>query len=907
MDLSRFYTSTYGYNEPDKPRSADLLAESLTVCRAAWPKDSRYRIDEAIAAGGMGAILKAWDHDAQRYVAMKVMLRDDLESSASQAFLHEAHIVASLEHPNIVPVHEVGATAFGDPYFTMKWVQGDSLADILLKQQRGDATYLADYPIASLLDILIKIADAIDFAHSRGVWHLDLKPHNILIGQFGEAIVLDWGLAKLSDELGPDLPLLEAAPLPATATLLLSQGIVRGTPGFMAPEQASADVAQIDHRSDIFALGSILYTMVTHKHLIAGDSSQEMIQYTINGQFVPPGRRVRRDIPKSLEAIVMKCVALDPVARYESVGQMIDDLQAYTHGQVTSAEAANPLTHMRLFAQRFRTEIRLISFSALIILGLAVVFGVSWYSEHLSAEQLATGARSQDRALANAVNDALAQRQRSRLLQQERNQAQTDAQFARYLLELSSAATALRASRLDQVDRHLRACPKAHRHWEWHYLQTQTPGVAKSAKFDPPFRKLRVGERLLVGAAERTIRAIDAESLETTASMTEPAAINDHCLTGHDRYVVTASEDGNVRIWDLETRKQSRLLVGHRAPVTAVAADSRLIASGDAAGTLILWNARSGRIVTRRSMHDRPIANLRLLADQVVSADEAGEVAVLPLRQGQVTRFPAALAIADKRTARDADVILQAGSKLVAWDRERRAARLLVPKSSGFATLDDGRYLVATGQTLGIQEQDSFVTLRRTSSPVVDVAWADAILVASADGLLTKLQHPRVPSATSTIPLPASISQITVTESGLILDDGTEAWMLTAPDLELAPTALPVPQSDWTFQMGSDQTIRCAPSGAITLTNGDRQLAADTHAQPLVGAVLTPDSRRLITADSAGHVRIWTQALVPLLEFQPKTALTAASYWPAAHAIVLAGSEGDQPTLWIIQPQSLSY
>jgi len=229
-------------------------------------QERRYEIGSLIKRGGMGGILDAREATIRRTVAMKVMLDDNAQGPEVRRFIQEAQITGQLEHPNIVPVHELGVNERGQIYYTMKFVDGVTLRDILVAIEAGDAEMTTLYPLAALLTIFQKVCDAVAFAHSRGVVHRDLKPDNLMIGRYGEVLVMDWGLAKL----------VARATGSETSTVLVAavrddslvddwrtlDGQIMGTPCYMAPEQAEGRIDEIDAAADIYALGSILYHLL---------------------------------------------------------------------------------------------------------------------------------------------------------------------------------------------------------------------------------------------------------------------------------------------------------------------------------------------------------------------------------------------------------------------------------------------------------------------------------------------------------------------------------------------------------------------------------------------------------------------------------------------------------------------
>jgi serine/threonine protein kinase len=229
------------------------------------PGPENYQIGEMIASGGMGSILQAEDSKLRREVALKAMVFDAADDETlKQRFLREAEVLAMLAHPNIVPIYDI-IWEDGQPlFYAMKMVKGRTLQSILNKLRKGDAEMLGEYSLDRLLVVFRKICDAVAFAHSKGVLHRDLKPENVMVGEFGEVLVMDWGLAKI---LGEEVPRAEEKDearedieVPLGMTL---DGSVMGTPQFMSPEQAMGRIDELDERSDLFSLGGVLYAILT--------------------------------------------------------------------------------------------------------------------------------------------------------------------------------------------------------------------------------------------------------------------------------------------------------------------------------------------------------------------------------------------------------------------------------------------------------------------------------------------------------------------------------------------------------------------------------------------------------------------------------------------------------------------
>jgi serine/threonine protein kinase len=294
------------------------------------PGGQRYVVQGEIARGGMGAVLRAVDCDIRREVAVKYLL-DQSDARKKTRFVEEAQITGQLEHPNIVPIHELGVDAQKRLFFSMKLVKGRSLSQVLDDLRQSPKLAEREFTLGRLLTIFVNICHALAYAHSRGVIHRDLKPANIMVGDFGEVYVMDWGLAKV---LGQEAaPWHEAGPGPAAALRdptspgsgervatnrgqdadLTQDGAILGTPAYMPPEQARGEIAAIDERSDIYSLGAILYEFLTLQPPVdRGGGHMQVLMRVAEGHIVPPEQRVRqtrgaspRRVPPELSAVAL--------------------------------------------------------------------------------------------------------------------------------------------------------------------------------------------------------------------------------------------------------------------------------------------------------------------------------------------------------------------------------------------------------------------------------------------------------------------------------------------------------------------------------------------------------------------------------------------------------------------------
>ena len=336
--------------------------------------EGKYALTGDVGEGGMKLISRASDRDTKRVVAMATMKDGESSPRRLRRFVREARITAQLEHPNIVPVYDVGIDQGGKPYFTMKLLQGESLSEVLKQLAAGDADYERKYPLSALLEIFQHVCNAIAFAHSKGVLHLDLKPSNIRVNDFGEALVIDWGLARQIGER--EEPLTEETLLLEDGVEATRDGVIKGTPGYMAPEQARGANSIKDERSDIYALGAILYAILTLKPPVDTElSAREAVEATAQGNILEPTQRApERAVPPPLEAIAMKALSKSPRRRYQSVEALRCDIQAYGEGFAVSAQDPSLITLFWLLLKRHKTGSIMTLGALAIIVGLTAAF-----------------------------------------------------------------------------------------------------------------------------------------------------------------------------------------------------------------------------------------------------------------------------------------------------------------------------------------------------------------------------------------------------------------------------------------------------------------------------------------------------------------------------------------------------
>ncbi|MBZ5553730.1 MAG: serine/threonine protein kinase [Acidobacteriia bacterium] len=328
-----------------------------------------YRILRPLGSGGMATVYLAEDAKLSRPVALKVMEVSTSSGEMTSRMQTEAQIIARLEHPGIVPIHDVGTLPDGRVFYVMKYVQGNNLTKY--SQQAGS--------VAERLRVFLKVCEAVAFAHAHGVIHRDLKPANIMVGAFGEVLVMDWGVAKvlpMGDEgtqisVDPDIQVKEGkattdetrlqppSEIPPGPFLETLSGTVLGTPSYMSPEQALGQTGAHNQLTDVYSLGAILFFLLTHHHPHEGATMGQIRERFLHKQLLRP-RDVNPAIPRPLEAVCMKSLAIDPQDRYAKVEDLKADIELYLSDMPVSAYIENVFEKAGRWSNRYRFVILLL-------------------------------------------------------------------------------------------------------------------------------------------------------------------------------------------------------------------------------------------------------------------------------------------------------------------------------------------------------------------------------------------------------------------------------------------------------------------------------------------------------------------------------------------------------------------
>lgn len=360
---------------------------------------SRYGKKEAWSEGGMKQIYQIYDHSTGRHLAM-AELKPDLEQDYSEPFLREARLTATLDHPNIISIHEIGLHDDGNPYFTMDFLDNRTLEQLFYEHREKSKNQDRQQLLFERLDIFLKICDAISYAHSRGIVHLDIKLSNVHIGLYGEVWVCDWGLGKSLEE--PEVLSItpeKTTPQNELQEIWTRQYGIKGTPGSIAPEQIRG-YEKANKKSDIYSLGCLLYELVLLEKPFSGSEDEvlDKIQkgeWDFKTQYLP-------FLPNSLKAVISKAMALAEEDRYSDVNELKKEIELYMGGHSTKAQDASLWTEIYLFIHRHKWPSFIALGLTIIIILLTGTFIVK-LKESTQAAQLAAQQAQEQKQLANEL------------------------------------------------------------------------------------------------------------------------------------------------------------------------------------------------------------------------------------------------------------------------------------------------------------------------------------------------------------------------------------------------------------------------------------------------------------------------------------------------------------------------
>ncbi len=568
----------------------------------------RYSLGDECGRGGQARVLLAVDRHIGREIAWKEMLAaaDGPSTSAASGssrshpaslrFLREARITGQLEHPNIVPVHEVGRRADGSLYYTMRLVRGRTLAAAL-----AACATLGER--LRLLESFVAVCHAIAFAHSRGVIHRDIKPDNVMVGEHGETVVLDWGLAKAhgrEDVRGRDLE-RQLERLRRAGDSHTMDGAALGTPSYMSPEQAAGEVEAIDERSDVWSLGAVLYEILCGRPPHSGETPFEIVGRAMAEPVQPVAER-NPAAPPELAAVAEKALAREPAVRYTSAGALAEEVSHYLTGGRVRAYAYSSWDLLKRFAAKNKLAMAAAGLALAVVLAALVLIGLA-YQQEADARQAEARARLRERHESRQASFHLAQayaEKADRLIGQRRfgtARLFAAASLLRNPAYRSSPVHDPDFSERRPASRDLLVTAGSRIYRSRHSTRValqrvwKSPNMIKRLAFSPD------GGRLAGAVHDGRIAVWPLRSDEAEQRWKAHGAGAYSVLFLDEQRLVSGGDGGQLRIWDLAGPSEQRRLIGHSGNVMALALapDGRRLASGSVDESVRLWDLTSGR------------------------------------------------------------------------------------------------------------------------------------------------------------------------------------------------------------------------------------------------------------------------------------------------------------------------
>jgi WD40 repeat protein/tRNA A-37 threonylcarbamoyl transferase component Bud32 len=819
-------------SEPVTPsaRAVDY-GELLAVDR------QHYVVDGEIAKGGMGRVIAARDRRLGREVAIKELLPKNRD--ATRRFEREARITARLQHPSIIHVYEAGVWPGGEPFYAMHKVSGRSLDKVVAERATLNERL-------GLLPHVIAVADALAYAHSQRVVHRDLKPSNVLVGDFGETVVIDWGLAK--DLEAPELGESHDRRARAESDETLSGSVV-GTPSYMPPEQARGEI--VDERADVYALGALLYKVLVGHAPYAGASSADVLEQVKGGPPLPVDQR-EPGTPPDLAAIVTKAMARDRETRYATAGELAADLKRFQTGQLV---AAHRYTAGQLFWRWLRRRLLAVSIGAAAIIAIAII-------ATLSVRRIV---EEKGRAEAGRAK-LLEERGRSELL------AGNPGKALAYLVEaardgvpggargflIADAMRPFAARNFMLAGGPLVAVTADGKH-----VATAGDDAVKLWTIDGKLER-QLGDHRgrirvlawndtgtqLVAAGEQGVAWVWTSGGDQIAELRGHTATIRDAAFGAGGKLVTASADGTAIVWNVATAGTIATSTCHSSPVVSArfSSDGEHVVTGSEDGTACVWSARTGATETPLRGHTGPIESATWANDDrwIVTASDDGTARVWSAERGKLVvqplRHDTGSVVRVAIVSHDGRRVLTAGNDRIAriWTLPARAP-------------DDG--LLPTPRPITMSGHTDAITSAVFSDD-------DSLVATGSLDHFATIWDPQRGQALRSFEHADVVESVAFTAGHGALVTGTRdgrGWLRDVGDdkarYELdSPVHAIAVAKDGTIAAGTDDSN-------ITLVRGDgRRDVLRGHLGRVLALVATPDGSKLVSAGEDPRPIVWDVA-----------------------------------------------
>jgi tRNA A-37 threonylcarbamoyl transferase component Bud32 len=573
---------------------------------AEWVAVAGYEVLALLGKGGMGVVYKARQVGLDRVVALKMILQAEHAGlDERERFRAEAHAVASLQHPHIVQIHEVGECQ-GLPFFSMEFCSAGNLDAQL------DGTPWEPQRAARLVEVL---ARAMQAAHAAGIIHRDLKPANVLLSQDGTPKVTDFGLARRVGTQGRT-----------------RSGAVMGTPSYMAPEQAAGQGKQAGPTTDVYALGAILYELLTGRPPFKGATDIDTLLLVLTEEPVLV-RRLQPKVPKDLETVCHQCLHKDPARRYSSAAALADDLRRFQAGEPVSARPVGTASRALRWARR-RPAVAglLITVAVVVATGLGGI--LSTYSQALwerdRADREAANARAQaqraDEEAAKARKgeaEAIKARDEAQLQAEAARTARQETRLQKYVAGIARADDQVQAGNHALANQMLESVGIMDvRGWEYRHLRNRADGTPVTLRWhSDAVRSLSYspdGSHLVSASEDGAVRVWD--TITGADVLTLPGhkkAVKSIIYSPDGSHLASASDDSTVKVWSAWTGAEVITLHGHKGPVESISysPDGRRLASASDDKTVKIWDARGGAAILTLDGHSDSVRSVSFSPD----------------------------------------------------------------------------------------------------------------------------------------------------------------------------------------------------------------------------------------------------------------------------------------------------